>query len=389
VQERIEEHKLPLAPPLNAFAIDDGNLNFAWCVHKEGAPSQAVFVKQAPPYIKCLGEAFALGSERLLLESEVLSIYNRLAPSFAPTLYTADKARSAMILEFLRDYELMRSALVRGEVDPVHVISAASFMAQTHALTHVSVLPPDEAQGMRTSLANEQMSGITAEYVFSKPLDAADGTNRCSDGVSAAAAALRADAALVAGFGELRALFLESRECLIHGDLHTGSIMVPASEASESGGGGGGGAKVIDQEFAMFGCAAFDVGTFISHLVFPWVRHWSAAEPSPAVASLQEMVPACWATYAAGLRSHAPGASFASDHALQQTLQQTAGFAGCELIRRIIGAAHVSDLESISDPAQRAAAEVAALRIGTALVKQHAALTSIEGLVACIDEVLK
>ena len=57
--------------PLVVTEISDGNLNFAWCVAEACDNSRAVFVKQAPNYIKCLGEGFALGAERMVVESEV------------------------------------------------------------------------------------------------------------------------------------------------------------------------------------------------------------------------------------------------------------------------------------------------------------------------------
>ncbi len=41
-------------------------------------------------------------------------------------------------------------------------------------------------------------------YVFSKPMDAADETNRCAAGLAPLAAEVRADGAVVAGVAELR-----------------------------------------------------------------------------------------------------------------------------------------------------------------------------------------
>jgi len=46
------------------------------------------------------------------------------------------------------------------------------------------------------------------------------------EGVATAAAALRANTDLVAAFAGLSHIFLTARECLVHGDMHTGSVMV-------------------------------------------------------------------------------------------------------------------------------------------------------------------
>ncbi|MFA7746590.1 phosphotransferase, partial [Salinicoccus roseus] len=58
------------------------------------------------------------------------------------------------------------------------------------------------------------------------------------------------------GADELKAIFLNSAETLVHGDLHTGSIFADEHET-----------KVIDPEFAYFGPIGFDIGQFIANLL--------------------------------------------------------------------------------------------------------------------------
>ena len=64
---------------LVATEISDGNLNFAFCVADAANPSCAVFLKQAPGYIKVLGPAYELSAARLNLEAEVLQAYGAAA----------------------------------------------------------------------------------------------------------------------------------------------------------------------------------------------------------------------------------------------------------------------------------------------------------------------
>jgi len=58
-------------------------------------------------------------------------------------------------------------------------------------------------------------------------------------------------------------------------------------------------------------------------------------------------------------------------------LVDTLGYAGCKLIRRIIGIAHVADLESIKEETIRAECEVKVLRFGKRLIMERASLKSI------------
>ena len=70
------------------------------------------------------------------------------------------------------------------------------------------------------------------------------------------AAAFRADAPLKRAVSRLKCKFMGSAEALIHGDLHTGSIMVTQDDT-----------RVIDPEFAFYGPMGFDTGAFVGNLL--------------------------------------------------------------------------------------------------------------------------
>lgn len=50
--------------------------------------------------------------------------------------------------------------------------------------------------------------------------------------------------------------FRERAQALIHGDLHTGSVMVTSDST-----------QVIDPEFAFYGPMGFDIGAFLGNLI--------------------------------------------------------------------------------------------------------------------------
>jgi S-methyl-5-thioribose kinase len=53
--------------------------------------------------------------------------------------------------------------------------------------------------------------------------------------------------------------FIERAQALIHGDLHTGSIMVTE-----------GSTQVIDPEFGFYGPMGFDIGAFLGNLILAY-----------------------------------------------------------------------------------------------------------------------
>ena len=76
-------------------------------------------------------------------------------------------------------------------------------------------------------------------------------------------------AAAHVAISRLKLKFMGSPEALIHGDLHTGSIMVTQSET-----------LVIDPEFAFYGPMGFDIGAVLGNLIMSYLAS-SGHEHSP------------------------------------------------------------------------------------------------------------
>jgi 5-methylthioribose kinase len=70
------------------------------------------------------------------------------------------------------------------------------------------------------------------------------------------AAALYLDAEAKSAALQAKAKFCQTRQALVHGDLHTGSCMVTGDTY-----------YVIDSEFAFYGPMAFDIGKFIANVL--------------------------------------------------------------------------------------------------------------------------
>ena len=144
------------SPPHTVTEITGGNLNYAWAV-RDGSGG-GVFVKQAPPYIKCLGADYGLPAERMLLESAALDLYGRVAPGTVPRHLHLDPQRCVMVLELLDGYELMRTALRAGRTDAKHAAEeVGKFMGLTHKATHRDRVPAAERAALEAHFANATM----------------------------------------------------------------------------------------------------------------------------------------------------------------------------------------------------------------------------------------
>ena len=65
---------------------------------------------------------------------------------------------------------------------------------------------------------------------------------------------------------------------------------------------------------------------------------------------------------------------------MKRLFADTVGFAGCKMIRRILGLAHVADFETIADKDMRARGERRALRLARSLLVDRERYNTIEAV---------
>jgi 5-methylthioribose kinase len=159
--------------------------------------------------------------------------------------------------------------------------------------------------------------------------------------------------------------------------------------------------KVIDPEFAYYGPMGFDIGALFANLLLSYASHvghtvdeevrtsyqaWLLETIETIWHGFEEQFSVLWKEHVQDEMWRVPGYR---ERFLARVLQESAGFAGCKMLRRVIGLAPVADLETIEDPHVRAEAEVLALHIGQALIKRRKTLETIEQLTAWVREVTK
>lgn len=327
---------------LVAEEIGDGNLNLVFRVYVASDPSRSLILKQAPPHIKVLGPDYPLSQRRLAIEATALRLYHQLMPGSVPQPLRYDADAHLILMEELRGFRILRYVLMDGKINTDVAASAGEFMGRVHDATHTDRLSDSDRQRYQTEFHNPEMHAITTDYVFTKPFQI-DPTNRHTPGLDAVVAEVRADTDLLDIIGALRTRFVEAQEGVVHGDLHTGSIMVKGAEA-----------RVMDAEFAFYGPIAFDVGALVANYLLAWYAH-----PASDRAQLMQCIVRCWEEYAA---------HFSLIAQLDTIWREAIQFAGVKMLRRILGAAHVQDIESIEDLNQRRAVEEQAIACGRQLI---------------------
>lgn len=284
---------------------------------------RSVIVKHSLPYIKCLGEGYPLGVERIDAEYKALVKFHQLAPGCVPQPYFFNKQHNAVYLEDLEGYNILQQNLISGQFDQKIAENLGQSLATVHSKTHIGKIGEDAINELFLHLDNSTMVGLTAEYVFTKPFNKSDDTNKCSPEVSERLNLLYEDENVLSAAKALCKIFTEKKECLIHGDLHAGSIMVKGTDT-----------RMFDLEFCTVGPAGYDLGVVLANFIFTYHRHISTEEDNDTHRVFAyKMVDACKAFVNIYLENMSESTGNRDDY-VSKLLSETAGFTACEIIRR-------------------------------------------------------
>jgi 5-methylthioribose kinase len=344
----------PVLPTASrAEEIGDGNLNLIFRVFDED--DHSVIVKQALPYLRIVGESWPLTLERARIEADALALQQRLAPGLVPRLLGYDADRKAIVMEDLRAFEVWRTALNAQRSYPRAASDVGRFCGHMIMGTSNLLCDPTEWKSVLAHSVNPELCAITEDLVFSAPYVDAP-SNDIEPHLTEEAGALRSDRELLGAAAELRHEFRTRAEAFIHGDLHTGSVMVSPD-----------GTRIIDPEFAFVGPMGFDSGAVLGNLAIAFIAHREQGHHQFA-ATVARDARTFWDTLADTICELWPIGEPWQDRFMANLLSDSAQYAGAKMIRRIVGLAHVSDITGIDDRNVRRQAQVAVLRGGRALV---------------------
>ncbi|RWN58060.1 S-methyl-5-thioribose kinase [Mesorhizobium sp.] len=368
--------------------VGDGNLNLVFIV--EGAQGAAV-VKQALPYVRLVGDSWPLPLKRSFFEYHALTRQQARAPGSVPAIHHFDEGQALIIMEYLSPHIILRRALIEGRQLPNIARDIGLFMARTlFRGSDLHMATRDRKADLALFADNVELCDITENLVFSDPYFDAKMNRHTSPQLDSIVAELRADRDLKVEAQRLKHIFAANAETLLHGDLHSGSIMVTETET-----------RMIDPEFAFYGPIAFDVGMLLANFwmaFFSQRGHEQNGKRDTMRAYLLDVTVDTWSVFRSEFshlwrtertgmlyqkslfedQGDRLGAEQALDHMLHQVWTDMLGFAGVEVHRRILGLAHNADFETIADADLRATCEAKALKFGRHIAVNRRQIHSID-----------
>ncbi len=352
--------------------IGDGNINYVFKIRSK-AGGRSVIVKQADRLLRSSGRP--LDTYRNKIEAAALQLEGRLAPGFVPVVYYYDEAMSATSMEDVSDYKNLRRELMENRVCLHLGETISTFLADTLLPTTDLVMDAEEKKRLVQFYIDPELCSISEDLVLTEPYFDYKGRNIITNGNETFVKThLYENEDLHTEVAMLRIGFMNNAQALLHGDLHSGSIFVNSD-----------GIKVLDPEFAFYGPMGYDIGNVIGNLFFALARK-VFAEPGSCEAAedLKTVICEVYDKTREKLTRRYDElvmlplyrtAAFKKAY-IDSIMSDSLGYAGTEIIRRVVGDTKVAEVSSVSDLSVRIPMERALICLGISLIMSRSRISS-------------
>lgn len=351
---------------LECIEIGDGNINYVFKVWEE-ATGKSVIIKQADKFLRSSGRP--LDVYRNKIEAKILMIEGKLAKEFVPKVFYYDENMCALSMEDISQYKNLRTELMQGKRFTCLPDYISTFLANTLLPTTDLVISPATKKEYVKLFTNIELCDISEDLVFTEPYYNYKGRNIILDeNKSFVEKFLYNNERLKKEVAILRDKFMNQSQALIHGDLHSGSIFINQD-----------GLKVIDPEFAFYGPIGYDVGNVIGNLFFAWAnKHYTDSDneeffswiSSTIEETINLFLNKFSKKYDELVTFNLYNKYFKEDY-IKKVLSDSFGYAGTEIIRRVVGDSKVIEITSVEDINKRIPMERSLIKMGITLINNR------------------
>ncbi|WP_099190155.1 S-methyl-5-thioribose kinase [Tepidibacter mesophilus] len=340
---------------LRAEEIGDGNINYVFKVWDTNT-QKSVIIKHADVVIRSSGNPLDIARNRI--EAEVLMLQSNLAPGLVPKVYKYDPIMCTLSMEDISDHINLRKELLKRKTFPKLADHVTTFIVNTLLPTTDLVMNSAKKKDNVKKFINKELCKISEDLVFTEPYIDYKGRNIIlEENMDFVRKELYDNKELILEVGKLKNNFMNNAQALIHGDLHSGSIFINQEST-----------KILDPEFAFYGPIGYDLGNVIGNLFFAWANnivtnHNDDVEKftswiSNTIQDIISLFKQKFITlYKESVTDVMAKQEYYMNWYLDTILSDTAGTAGLEIIRRVVGDSKVADITDIANIDERIHAE--------------------------------
>ena len=351
--------------------VGDGNLNLVFFVESK---KNSICIKQPLPYLRVLKD-WPLTLKRSYYESEYMNIHSNHVADLMPKIYDFDPELCTITMEKLSPHIIMRHGLINATKYEKFAEDISTFMAKTLFFTSDLYLKADQKKELNSRfIMNTELCKITEDLIFTDPYMYNKNNRWTTPHLDKQKKEIENNDDLKIAVSRLKIKFMSESQSLLHGDLHTGSIMVSENDT-----------KVIDPEFAFYGPMGFDIGALLANLLMNFFsqnghennsgerkefKKWILNLINMIWIKFENKFCNLWDEYPEGdgyptqLFNNKQIIQREQKNYLQNIYNDSIGFAGAKIIRRIFGFAHNIDFDWIKDDKIRAICENKCANLG-------------------------
>lgn len=374
-----EEGLFPVESVLESNEIGDGNLNYVFRI-KEKNTGKSIIVKQALPYLKVAGSGWKLTLDRNRIEADAMQLQGKVAPNFVPKVYHHSDTYALTAMEDLGNMSVLRKGLMEMRKYPNFPKQIAEYLAKNLFYTSDFGMGAIKKKEYVKKFINPELCDITEKLVLANPYMDADDNNINECIKEFVVNEIWNCEKLCLETAKLKSLFMTKAEALLHGDLHTGSIFIDDDKAI-----------IFDAEFAFYGPYGYDIGLLFANILLNYAswegrKDKTAEEIKEYRAYLLQLINDIWNEFVIVFselwdkdsKDSMTEVKGFKEYYLGELLKETVGFCSCEVMRRIIGMAHVPDLDEIENLEDRGQAQKLGLKIAKTIILNRNDVKTIE-----------
>ena len=328
---------------LTCQEIGDGNINYVFRLKWE---KKSYIFKQADELLR--SSQRPLSQNRMDIEAFMLNYYNKSTPKFSPKLYFYDKDLKLIVMEDLFDFNSLRHEYMNGNFYQGTTKKLGEFCVKSLLPTTIFHMDLNKRRKLQSMICNEDMCNITEDLVLTEPFIDYKKRNVITDGLKDYVEEnIYNDRNLQLRAAMLKEKFVNDKQALIHGDLHTGSIFVKEGEV-----------KIIDPEFAVFAPVGYDLGNVLANLFFALIYNELVLNRVEGANKIKKQIEIFikslqynFFNYFKKRKVLEP--SFKNQDFIKNTIQSYMAdmysYCGTEILRRTIGDSKVLELTTIED----------------------------------------